>query len=128
MPAEEVEVKLRVGDLHALAQKLTQSAFKLVTPRSHEMNTLYDFPDRRLRDRGEILRIRKYGSKWTVTHKAKGNSGKHKSRSETETQIEDGEALAHIFAAIGLAPSFRDEKYRAAWSDGEGPGGVNETP
>jgi len=128
MPAEEVEVKLRVDDLEALTRKLNQSHFKLITPRSHEMNTLYDCPDRRLRDRGEILRIRKYGSKWTVTHKAKGNSGKHKSRSETETQIEDGEALAHIFAAIGLAPSFRYEKYRAEWSDGEGHVVVDETP
>ena len=128
MPAEEVEVKLRVGDLHALAQKLTQSAFKLVTPRSHEMNTLYDFPDRRLLARGEVLRIRKYGSKWTVTHKSKGNSGKHKSRTETETQVEDGEALAHIFSTVGLAPSFRYEKYRTEWSDGEGHVVLDETP
>jgi len=128
MPAEEVEVKLRVDDLAALTQRLTASQFKLVTPRSHEMNTLYDFPDRRLRARGEVLRIRKYGAKWTVTHKSKGNSGKHKSRSETETPIEDGEALAHIFSAIGLAPSFRYEKYRAEWSDGEGHVVLDETP
>lgn len=128
MPAEEVEVKLRVDDLDALTRKLNASEFKLVTPRSHEMNTLYDFPDRRLRARGEVLRVRKYGSKWTVTHKTKGNSGKHKSRSETETQVEDGEALAHIFGAIGLAPSFRYEKYRAEWSDGEGHVVLDETP
>jgi len=128
MPAEEVEVKLRVNDLAKLTEKLTAFEFGLVTPRCHEMNTLYDFADRHLRARGEVLRIRKYGSKWTVTHKTKGNSGKHKSRSETETQIEDGEALAHIFAAIGLAPSFRYEKYRAEWSDGEGHVVLDETP
>ena len=128
MPAEEVEVKLRVDDLDSFTRKLSASQFKLVTPRTHEMNMLYDFPDKRLRARGEVLRIRKYGSKWTVTHKTKGNSGKHKSRSETETQIEDGEALAHIFATIGLAPSFRYEKYRAEWSDGEGHVVVDETP
>ena len=128
MPAEEVEVKLRIDDLDSLTRKLSASEFKLVTPRTHEMNTLYDFPDRRLRVRGEVLRIRKYGSKWTVTHKTKGNSGKHKSRSETETQIEDGEALAHIFGAIGLAPAFRYEKYRAEWSDGEGHVVLDETP
>ena len=128
MPAEEVEVKLRVHDLTRLAQKLTESEFKLVTPRTHEMNTLYDFPDRRLRARGEVLRIRKYGSKWTVTHKTKGNSGKYKSRSETESQVQDGEALAHIFGMIGLAPSFRYEKYRSEWSDGEGHVVLDETP
>src|SRR2546423_10600132 len=128
MPAEEVEVKLRVDDLDSFTRKLPASQFKLVTPRTHEMNTLYDFPDKRLRARGEVLRIRKYGSKWTVTHKTKGNSGKHKSRSETETQIEDGEALAHIFATIGLASSFRYEKFRAEWSDGEGHVVLDETP
>src|SRR6185312_6713893 len=104
MPVQEVEVKLRVSDLDALSHKLAVSGFKLLTSRTHEMNTLYDFPDGRLRSRGEVLRIRKYGEKWTLTHKSKGNSGKHKSRVETETQIEDGNALAHVFAALGLAP------------------------
>lgn len=128
MPAEEVEIKLQVSDVDSLTSMLSASHFKLITARTHEMNTLYDFPDRRLRVRGEVLRIRKYGSKWTLTHKTKGNSGKHKSRAETETQIEDGEALAHIFAAIGLFPSFRYEKYRAEWSDGEGHVVLDETP
>jgi len=128
MPAEEVEVKLRVDDLDSLTRKLSASNFKLVTPRTHEMNTLYDLPDRRLRARGEVLRIRKYGSRWTLTHKTKGNSGKHKSRSETETEVKDGEAWDHIFKAIGFGPSFRYEKYRAEWSDGEGHVVLDETP
>src|SRR5947209_6692318 len=110
-PVQEVEVKLRVSDLDALTRKLSASGFKLSTPRTHEMNTLYDFSaTQTLRTRGEVLRIRKYGEKWTVTHKSKGNAGKHKSRMETETMLEDGEALAHIFATLGLSASFRYEK------------------
>src|SRR5690349_21199312 len=128
MPAEEVEVKVQVGDLSELSHKLTAAGFHLVTPRTHEMNTLYDFSDNRLRARGEVLRIRKYGNKWTLTHKSKGNAGKHKSRVETETELADGEALAHVFEAIGLNPCFRYEKYRAEWSDGEGHVVVDETP
>jgi adenylate cyclase class 2 len=128
MPAEEVEVKVRIGDVSELSRKLSAAGFRLITPRTHEMNTLYDFSDGRLRARGEVLRIRKYGSKWTLTHKSKGNTGKHKSRVETETELADGEALAHIFEAIGLAPSFRYEKYRAEWSDGEGHVVIDETP
>ncbi|HWC20320.1 MAG TPA: class IV adenylate cyclase [Terriglobales bacterium] len=127
-PAPEVEVKLRVSDLNALSRKLSASGFKLITARTHELNTLYDFPDGRLRSRGEILRIRRYGHKWTLTHKGKGNTGKHKSRMETETQVEDGEALAHIFESLGLARSFRYEKYRAEWTDGEGHVVLDETP
>lgn len=128
MPSQEVEVKLKVSDLDELTRKLSAAKFKLVTPRMHEMNTLYDFPGGHLRSRGEVLRIRKYGDKWTVTHKTKGNISKHKSRLETETKLEDGEALAHIFEAIGLTPSFRYEKYRAEWGDGEGHVVLDETP
>ena len=128
MPVGEVEIKLRVSDLDALTRKISASGFKLVTPRTHEMNTLYDFANQALRARGEVLRIRKYGDKWTATHKSKGSSGKHKSRMETETQIADGEALAHIFEALGLSPSFRYEKFRAEWSDGEGHVVLDETP
>jgi adenylate cyclase class 2 len=128
MPAPEVEVKLHVDDLAELARKLESSGFKLVTARTHEMNILYDFSSGPLRARGEVLRIRKYGDKWTTTHKTKGGVGKHKSRVETETRVEDGEALAHIFESIGLSPSFRYEKYRAEWSDGEGHVVLDETP
>ncbi|MFL6436882.1 MAG: class IV adenylate cyclase [Terriglobales bacterium] len=127
-PVQEVEVKLRVFDLEALTRKLSASSFKLLTPRTHEMNTLYDFPSQSLRNRGEVLRLRKYGNRWTVTHKSKGSSGKHKSRMETETQVQDGEALAHVFMALGLSPSFRYEKFRAEWSDGEGHVVLDETP
>lgn len=128
MPAEEVEIKVRIDDLDMLSGKLTAAGFRLVTPRTHEMNTLYDFSNGRLRSRGEVLRIRKYGSKWTVTHKSKGSAGKHKSRVETETELMDGNSLAHIFEAVGLTPTFRYEKYRAEWSDGEGHVVIDETP
>ena len=128
MPSREVEVKLKVEDLDELSRNLESANFKLVTPRTHEMNTLYDFRGGYLRARGEVLRIRKYGDAWTVTHKTKGNAGKHKSRMETETKLQDGEALTHIFQAIGLIPSFRYEKYRAEWSDGEGHVVLDETP
>ena len=128
MPSQEVEIKLKIGDLDELTRKLKSANFKLVTPRTHEMNTLYDFPGGHLRSRGEVLRIRKYGDKWTVTHKTKGNAAKHKSRMETETKLEDGEALAHIFESVGLTPSFRYEKYRAEWSDGDGHIVLDETP
>jgi len=128
MPSQEVEIKLKIGDLDELTRQLKSANFKLVTPRTHEMNTLYDFPGGHLRSRGEVLRIRKYGDKWTVTHKTKGNAAKHKSRMETETRLEDGEALAHIFESVGLTPSFRYEKYRAEWSDGDGHIVLDETP
>jgi adenylate cyclase, class 2 len=126
--AREVEVKFRIGDLAALARGLKQSGFKQVTPPTHETNSLYDLPGQALRKRGELLRLRKYGETWVLTHKAKGKAGRHKSRVETETRLESGEELDAILRALGFAPTFRYEKFRAEWSDGTGHVVLDRTP
>lgn len=124
----EVEIKFKIEDLKALTRKLRTSGFRLLTRRTHEMNTLYDLPGQPLRGKGEVLRIRKYGDRWTVTFKAKGKAGRHKSRKEIETRVEDGQALAEILEALDFAPSFSYEKFRTEWSDGQGHVVVDETP
>jgi adenylate cyclase class 2 len=126
--AAEVEIKFMIADLSALTAQIERSGFRLVTQRTHEFNTIYDFPDGSLRRRGELLRLRKYGETWTLTHKAKANPGRHKSRTETETRVEKGEALAAILQSLGLQPSFRYEKYRTEWTDGAGHVVLDETP
>jgi len=127
-PHQEIEIKFRVEDVRALNRSLRQSGFRLVTPRTHEINTLYDLPGQRLRKRGELLRLRKYGLKWTLTHKAKGKAGRHKTRVENETQVSDGPRMDIILQALGFAPTFHYEKFRAEWSDGKGHVVVDETP
>lgn len=127
-PHKEIEIKFRVEDVRELNRRLGQSGFRLVTRRTHEMNTLYDLPGQRLRKRGELLRLRKYGPKWTLTHKAKGNAGRHKTRVENETLVSDGLKVEIILRALGFAPTFRYEKFRAEWSDGKGQVVVDETP
>ncbi len=125
---KEVEIKFRIQNMAALNQKLKAAGFKLKTRRTHEFNTLYDLPNGSLRSRGELLRIRKYGATWTVTHKSKGEIGRHKSRVETETRVEEGEQLAAIVTALGYAPTFRYEKFRTEWVRGSGHVVVDETP
>ena len=125
--ANEVEIKFVVHDLDAVRERLTELGFTEQTLRTNEMNTLYD-RDEQMRRRGEVLRIRKYGSKWVVTHKAKSQDARHKSRIETETTVSDGEALEKIFKALGLEPSFRYEKFRSEWTDGQGHVVLDETP
>jgi adenylate cyclase class 2 len=131
MPVE-TEIKFRVDDLAGLAQRLQEAGFRLQTPRSFESNVLYDTRDRQLRARTEILRIRSYADRWTLTHKRLPDSGlgedRHKHRIETETEVADGDALATVFLSIGLAPAFRYEKWRAEWQLGEGHCVVDETP
>jgi adenylate cyclase class 2 len=134
MPVE-TEIKFRLDDLPPLASissRLQAAGFTLATPRSFESNVLYDTPDRQMRARTEILRIRTYSGRCTLTHKRLPDVGPgedtHKHRIETETGVADGEALAQVFLSIGLVPAFRYEKWRAEWTDGDGHCVVDETP
>src|SRR5258705_8681064 len=105
--ANEIEIKFRVDDAHALTRRLHAAGFKQVTRRTFESNTLYDLPGQVLRRRGELLRLRKYGTSWLLTHKGKGKVTRHKTRVEIQTGIDDGEQLDTILRALGYAPSFR---------------------
>ena len=125
---KEIEIKFRISDLLALTRALKQTGFRQIKPSTHEMNTLYDLPGQKLRKRGELLRLRQYGKEWILTHKAKGAAGLHKVREERETRVEDGKQMDEILRALGFAPTFRYEKYRAEWSDGKGHVVVDETP
>jgi adenylate cyclase class 2 len=125
---QEIEIKFRIGDLGVLRRKLRAAGFRRITRRTHEMNTLYDLPGQPLRKRGDLLRLRKYGSEWVLTHKAKGKAGRHKTRVETETRVTDGRKMDVILQALGFAPTFRYEKFRAEWTDGKGHVVVDETP
>ena len=97
----------------ALTGGLKRAGFKPITRSTHEMNSLYDLPGQKLRKRGELLRLRKYGETWVLTHKAKSKSGRHKVRVELETRVENGQQMDAILRALGFAPTFRYEKYRA---------------
>ncbi|HKN70331.1 MAG TPA: class IV adenylate cyclase [Terriglobales bacterium] len=125
---KEIEIKFRIENLPALARSLKEAGFKQLTRSTHEMNSLYDLPRQKLRKRGEMLRLRKYGETWVLTHKAKSKARRHKVRVELETRIENGEQMDAILRALGFAPTFRYEKYRAEWSDGTGHVVLDETP
>ena len=132
MQAIEIEVKIRVADCEYFEQTLSRLGFAQITARTFERNTLYDTPDRKLRNAHQILRLREYGGKWTVTHKQApaddSPEDRHKRRIETETAVEDGPALGKIFEAAGLPAIFVYEKWRTEWTDRKGRCVVDETP
>jgi adenylate cyclase class 2 len=132
MQAPEIELKFSVVDAEALRTAAFGLGFQLLTERTFESNTLYDTADRQLRARKEILRLRQYGQRSTVTHKRQSASGdgdlRYKTRIETETVVEDCEALAEIFARLGYGPVFRYEKFRTEWDAGAGHLVLDETP
>lgn len=138
MQAPEIELKFPVDDPTVLQALLPQLGFHLDTPRSFEQNTLYDSPDRYLQEQRQLLRLRQYAGAWTITHKRppseqeireqesreasgdvssySGDSNRYKVRIETETEVEDGAAMAEIFTRLGYGPVFRYEKFRTEWS------------
>ena len=125
---QEIEIKFRIEDLKRLQRKLRAAGFRCITPRTHELNTLYDLPGQILRKRGDLLRLRKYGNIWTLTHKNKGRTGRHKARTEYETQASDGPKMALILESLGYRTRFVYEKFRAEWTDGTGHVVIDETP
>ena len=127
MPAE-TEIKFKITDISTIEEKLQQIGFTVKTPSTLEVNTLYDLPSGELRAKAEVLRIRRYGDVWKITHKTKGTAGRHKVRAESETKIEDGVQMDAILRALGFSPTFIYEKYRAEWSDGRGDVVVERTP
>lgn len=116
--------------MNDLTARLPEAGFSVITPRTHELNTLYDQPGAKLHRRGALLRLRKFGEKWTLTYKDKtvSSGGRHKSRREIETPVENGEAAALIFESLGFKPSFRYEKFRSEWADSTGHVVLDETP
>ncbi len=135
MHNDEIELKFPVSSLSDLESRLQELGFKLDTPRTFESNTLYDTPDRLLRARGELLRLRTYGQRHIVTHKRhpekEEEGSRYKVRVETESEISDSDALQEIFKRLGYEPAFRYEKYRSEYSHPSASAGhvvLDETP
>ena len=124
MQNSEIELKFPVEDPEALQARLPHLGFQLQTPRTFEHNTLYDTPDRDLRARRQVLRIRQYGGVCTVTHKRQPDpqagepmdTTRYKIRIETETTVAECDAMAEIFKQLGYVRVFEYEKYRSEWS------------
>lgn len=134
MVAAEIELKFRVFDKEQFERTALDAGFHVLTPRTLERNTLYDTPDRTLRSQKQLLRIRQYGDSCVLTHKRPGSQEQEQSlsrfklRQETETEVEDGEALSTIFHLLGYLPVFHYEKFRTEFSDHQGKLVLDETP
>ncbi len=137
MQAAEIEVKFLVQSSADLEALLPALGFQLETPRTFEHNTLYDTSERSLRERRQILRLRKYGDLCVLTHKRtpeNADDSLYKTRIETETLIGDCDAMAEVFAQLGYTSAFLYEKFRTEWAylpSGSKEGGhlvIDETP
>lgn len=132
MDAVEIEVKFRVENIPALAEQLKSLGFRVQTSRTFEHNVLFDTADHSLRAVRSILRVRRYGDRWILTHKClppnHDPQERLKHRQETETGVEDGEALRIMLHRLGYIESFAYEKWRTEFTDDIGHCVIDETP
>jgi len=125
----ETEAKIRVPSLPAVKKKIRATGGRLLNGRRFEANTLFDAPGGDLRASGRSFRVRRYGSKGSVTLKGVARVfGGVKSREELETHVASPEVLAQILDAIGFVPQFRYEKFREMWRVGRTVVCLDETP
>lgn len=126
----ETEIKIRISNVAEVCKHLRDLGYSVQSERVFESNIMFDTADGRLRERGELLRIRRAGREALVTYKGPSQGGPHKRREEIETTAGDAGAMEEILARLGLRPVFRYEKYRTEYSR-RGSGGiitVDETP
>jgi adenylate cyclase class 2 len=117
MRNRETEVKIRIPSCRALRLRLKQLGFLPIHPKAFEDNVLFDTPDRALRRVRAVLRVRRYGSRWTVTYKGTPQADPlYKSRLELESELDNPEAIQAIFHTLGLLPVFRYQKYRTHYA------------
>jgi adenylate cyclase class 2 len=124
----EVEVKLRVKDLHAVVTKL-ENLGAVNRGRVFERNTLYDTSDSDLRRCGRLLRIRvetPARSEWSHARKAKsvltakappksGMKSRYKERLEREMAISNAKRWEENLRALGFPAGFVYEKFRTSF-------------
>jgi adenylate cyclase, class 2 len=140
--AQEIEIKLRIGDQKAFRRTLQRLGARPVaggSGRVHEWNVIFDTPEGGLAKHGQLLRIRtetpetkpKKGrpaseQRTLLTFKrplvkgtpASGNpqeTHRHKVREEIEVEVADATVLAKIFEGLGMRGWFRYEKYRTTF-------------
>ncbi len=126
--ATETEIKLRARpDAKSAIEAL---GYRVRTARELEADQLYDRPGTELRSADKILRLRRRGSRSTLTYKGPALRAPYKSREEIEVDVTDGAAFELILAGLGYQPSFRYEKYRTTFAKDTEPGLItlDETP
>jgi adenylate cyclase class 2 len=126
----EIEIKLPLSGAADGRRRLRQAGFRVARRRVFESNVLFDTPERSLRARGLLVRLRTAGTRTVLTFKGRAVPGKHKIREEIETELNGGPALAEILQRLGYRPSFRYEKYRTEYAQPDGPerAMLDETP
>ena len=115
----EVEVKFWAADLTAVRHALTEAGATLGNARYYERNVIYDTPEKQLRQRDQIIRLRQ-DQRTRLTFKGPPPAelaveSEVKMREEIEVELSDLGRMELILTRLGFTEQKIYEKYRESW-------------
>ncbi|MBS3176249.1 class IV adenylate cyclase [Candidatus Woesearchaeota archaeon] len=114
----EVEVKILEINVPEIKKKLKVLGAKKVFEGKVEYK-LFDFPNRSLNKKDELLRIRQKGNVVEVVHKGSNEQvDRFRVRKETETTLGNFESGCDIFEKIGMKVIFHEKRSRESYKLG----------
>ena len=127
---DEQEIKLRMADREAARKAVVELGAVLERPRHFEDNLLFDDDAGSLRKGGSVLRLRRTSPGPSVlTFKGpKRVMEGIRSRTETESEVADADAVQSVLEGLGYTPRFRYQKFRETYSWRDVEIVVDETP
>lgn len=119
MDYQEREVKFYIQDLSGLAERLRICGADLTRERMLEQNLRLDTPDHKLRQNGQLLRLRK-DDRVRITYKDNARTeGGVIARTEIEFTADNFEVARKLFEALGYQVVVTYEKYRREYRIGD---------
>jgi adenylate cyclase class 2 len=109
---QEVEAKFLDIDHAEIRAKLEQLGAVLEHPNRLMRRTIFDFPDRRLKQQKSRLRVRDEGGKITITYKSASDT---QYSNEVETTVGSYETMVDLLRALGLNAYATQESKRETW-------------
>lgn len=116
----EIEVKLYVPDLDAVAQRLEALGAVLTAPRVYERNIRYENAAGTLARSDVVLRLRQ-DTRARLTYKGAAQAAQHaaegiRARFEAEVEVSDFDTMDLILRQLGFTPHMIYEKYRTTYT------------
>jgi adenylate cyclase class 2 len=115
---QEIEVKILEIDKKATEQKLIKLGAKKVFDGIVD-SKVFDFPDERIKNRKDLLRVRMMGDECFLTYKiASKEKSKAKVCEEIEFKISDMDKMKLVLGHLGLNTKDGVKKHRTSYSIG----------
>lgn len=110
----EIEVKILEINEKEIREKLQKKGAKKIFEGEIHAKS-FDYPDKRLKNSGIFLRVRKIGDKVELCCKEKIESDSFKKRKETDIEVGNFEDVITIFTKLGLQQTLKYKKHRESY-------------